>query len=41
MAEGGSVGYFVSAVGLDEDMIKRYVRYQEKEDLGQAKLAFE
>ncbi|HLG18971.1 MAG TPA: IS200/IS605 family transposase [Bdellovibrionota bacterium] len=35
-----SVGYFASTVGLDEDMIKRYVRYQEKEDLGQAKLAF-
>ena len=35
-----SVGYFVSTVGLDEAMIKRYVRYQEKEDLGQAKLAF-
>ncbi|HQV53475.1 MAG TPA: IS200/IS605 family transposase [Flavobacteriales bacterium] len=24
-------GYFVSTVGLDEDMIKRYVQYQEKE----------
>lgn len=34
-----SVGYFVSTVGLDEQKIKRYVRYQEKEDLGQAKLA--
>ena len=34
-----SVGYFVSTVGLDEKMILRYVRYQEKEDLGQAKLA--
>lgn len=36
-----SVGYFVSTVGLDEEAIKRYVRYQEKEDLGQAELAFE
>jgi putative transposase len=35
-----SVGYFASTVGLDEEMIRRYVRYQEKEDLGQAKLAF-
>ncbi len=35
-----SAGYFVSTVGLDEEMIKRYVRYQEQEDLGQAKLAF-
>jgi putative transposase len=34
-----SVGYFASTVGLDEEMIKRYVRYQEKEDLGQAELA--
>ncbi|HDP69876.1 MAG TPA: IS200/IS605 family transposase [Actinobacteria bacterium] len=32
-----SVGYFVSTVGLDENMIRNYVRYQEKEDLGQAK----
>ncbi|MCL5090429.1 MAG: IS200/IS605 family transposase [Patescibacteria group bacterium] len=39
---GGSVwstGYFVSTVGLDEHMIQNYVRYQEKEDLGQAMLA--
>lgn len=35
-----SVGYFVSTVGLDEEKIKRYVRYQEKEDLGQTKFAF-
>ncbi len=34
-----SVGYFASTVGLDEGAIRRYVRYQEKEDLGQAKLA--
>ena len=33
-----SVGYFASTVGLDEETIKRYVRYQGKEDLGQAKL---
>lgn len=33
-----SVGYFVSTVGLDETMIRNYVKYQEKEDLGQAKL---
>ena len=35
-----SVGYFVSTVGLDEETIRRYVKYQTKEDLGQAKLAF-
>ncbi len=34
-----SVGYFVATIGLDEKMIENYVRYQEKEDLGQAKLA--
>ena len=34
-----SAGYFVSTVGLDEKLIEKYVRYQEKEDLGQAKLA--
>ena len=27
-----STGYFVSTVGLDEEMIKRYVKYQEGED---------
>lgn len=35
-----SVGYFFSTVGLYEEMIKNYVRYQEKEDSGQAQLAF-
>ena len=25
-------GYFVSTVGKDEEMIKRYVKYQEKEE---------
>lgn len=25
-------GYFVSTVGIDEDMIKRYVKHQEKEE---------
>jgi putative transposase len=35
-----SAGYFVSTVGLDEETILKYVKYQEKEDLGQAKLAF-
>ena len=36
-----SVGYFVSTVGLDEEMIKKYVRYQGREDLGQAVLALD
>jgi putative transposase len=34
-----SAGYFVSTVGLDEKTIEKYVQYQEKEDLGQAKPA--
>jgi putative transposase len=34
-----SVGYFVSTVGLDETIIRKYVLHQEKEDLGQAELA--
>ena len=25
-------GYFISTVGLDEEMIRRYVRYQENEE---------
>lgn len=25
-------GYFVSTVGLDEEMIKKYVKHQEKEE---------
>lgn len=33
-----SVGYFVSTVGLDESKILAYVKYQEREDFGQAKL---
>lgn len=33
-----TVGYFVSTVGIDEDIIKRYVKYQQKQDAGQAKL---
>ena len=36
-----SVGYFASTVGLDEETIRKYVKYQEKEDLGQAKLALD
>jgi putative transposase len=35
-----SIGYFLSTVGLDEKTILEYVKYQEREDLGQAKLAF-
>ncbi|GAB4219886.1 MAG: IS200/IS605-like element ISSsu4 family transposase [Candidatus Microgenomates bacterium] len=29
--------YFVSTVGLNEDMIKKYIQMQEKEDIGQTK----
>ena len=34
-----SPGYFVSTVGVDEDKILKYVRWQEHQDSGQAKLA--
>lgn len=33
-----SVGYFVSSIGLDETMIRKYVKYQQEQDSGQAKL---
>ncbi|MFH1360920.1 MAG: IS200/IS605 family transposase [Candidatus Omnitrophota bacterium] len=33
-----SVGYFVSTVGITEEVIKRYVARQGKEDTGQAEL---
>jgi len=36
-----SVGYYVSTVGLDEMTVRKYIKYQEKEDLGQARLALE
>ncbi len=33
-----SPGYFVSTVGLDEEQISQYVRWQGDQDSGQAKL---
>lgn len=33
-----TVGYFVSTVGIDEDLVRRYVKNQQKQDSGQAKL---
>ncbi len=33
-----SPGYFVSTVGVDEEKILKYVRWQERQDSGQAKL---
>jgi len=33
-----SDGYFVSTVGINEDVIRRYIEYQGREDSGQAKL---
>lgn len=35
-----STGYFVSTVGIDEQKLLNYVRWQESQDLGQAKLVF-
>ena len=36
-----SEGYFVSPVGANESVIKRYIQFQEKEDRGQAVLVEE
>jgi len=33
-------GYFVSTVGINEEVIRRYVESQEEEETGQAKLEF-
>ncbi len=33
-----SAGYFVSTVGLNEEQIIKYVKWQESQDSGQAKL---
>ena len=35
-----SVGFFSSTVGINEDVIKRYVEFQEKVDRGQLQLTF-
>lgn len=35
-----SAGYFVVTVGADEEVVRRYIKYQQQEDRGQAKLAF-
>ena len=35
-----SVGYFVSTAGISEEIIRRYVEHQGREDRGQAELAF-
>jgi len=33
-----SPGYFISTIGLDEKSILEYVKFQQTQDLGQAKL---
>jgi putative transposase len=35
-----SIGYFVSTVGVDEEVIRKYIEMQGIEDSGQAKLEF-
>ena len=35
-----SPGFFVSTVGIDEEKIKKYVKWQGEQDSGQAKLVF-
>jgi len=36
-----SPGFFSSTVGIDEEVIKRYVEFQEKVDKGQVQLSFD
>jgi len=36
-----SIGYFVSTVGVNEEVIRQYIENQSKEDSGQAKLVLE
>jgi REP element-mobilizing transposase RayT len=36
--EYGQKGYFVSTVGINEEIIRKYVKMQGKEDAGQAEL---
>ena len=33
-----SPGYFVSTIGIDEEVRRRYIKYQQAQDSGQAKL---
>lgn len=33
-----SIGFFVSTIGINESVIRKYIEMQEKEDTGQAKL---
>ena len=33
-----SIGFFVSTIGVNESVIRKYIEMQEKEDTGQAKL---
>ena len=35
-----SKGYFVSTVGINESIIRQYVKFQKKQDSGQQKLRF-
>ncbi len=35
-----SIGYFVSTVGINEEVVKKYIKMQGEEDSGQAKLEF-
>jgi len=35
-----SSGYFVSTVGINEEMVKQYIEHQGREDSGQALLEF-
>lgn len=36
-----SDGYFVSTIGLNEEVLKRYIEHQGQEDMGQAQLVLD
>lgn len=36
-----SDGYFVSTVGLNEEVVRRYIELQGQEDMGQAQLVLD
>ena len=36
----GGIGYFISTVGINEEVIRRYVESQEKEEIGQVRFEF-
>ena len=36
-----SIGYFVSSIGIDEKRVRNYIKYQQEQDSGQLKAAWD